>query len=89
MELLGSIISSVAGSVASSLFGGGDRKRAPATPRFSRQQAPFSANVPNVIDTRTSTEPLPDVSAQAGSLRLLTEKHKAIMDSLIDVDKTA
>ena len=85
MELLGSIISSVAGSVASSLFGGGGRKRAPATPRFSRQQAPFSATVPNVIDTRASMETLPDVS---GSLQALMAKHRAIMDSF-DVDKTA
>ena len=85
MELLGSIFASVAGSVASSLFGGGDRKRAPATPRFSRQQAPFSATVPNVIDTRASTETLPDVS---GSLQALMAKHRAIMDSF-DVDKTA
>jgi len=88
MELLGSIFASVAGSVASSLFGGGGRKRAPATPRFSRQQAPFSANVPNVIDTRTSTEPLPDVSAQAGLLQTLMAKHEAIINSF-DVDKTA
>jgi hypothetical protein len=88
MELLGSIISSVAGSVASSLFGGGGRKRAPATPRFSRQQAPFSANVPNVIDTRTSMETLPEESAQVGTLQALINKHEAIMKSF-DVDKTA
>jgi hypothetical protein len=87
MSLLGSIFASVAGSVASSVLGGG-RKRAPATPRFSRQQAPFSANVPNVIDTRTSTEPLPDVSAQAGLLQTLMAKHAAIINSF-DVDKTA
>ena len=82
--MLGSIISSVVGSVASSVLGGG-RKQAPATPRFSRQQAPFSATVPNVIDTRASTETLPDVS---GSLQALMAKHRAIMDSF-DVDKTA
>ena len=85
MSLLASIFSSVAGSVASSVLGGGGRKRAPATPRFSRQQAPFSATVPNVIDTRTSMETLPDVS---GSLQLLMAKHESFMNSL-DVDKTA
>jgi len=87
MELLGSIISSVAGSVASSVLGGG-RKRAPATPRFSRQQAPFSANVPTVIDTRTSMETLPEESAQVGTLQALINKHEAIINSF-DVDKTA
>jgi len=86
MSLLGSIFSSVAGSVASSVLGGGGRKKQTlATPRFSRQQAPFSATVPNVIDTRTSMETLPDVS---GSLQLLMAKHESFMNSL-DVDKTA
>lgn len=84
MSLLGSIFSSVAGSVASSVLGGGRRKQAPATPRFSRQQAPFSANVPNVIETRTS----PEESAQVGTLQALINKHEAIMASF-DVDKTA
>lgn len=83
--MLGSIISSVAGSVASSILGGG-RKQAPATPRFSRQQAPFNANVPTVIETRTSMETLPEESAQVGTLQALINKHEAIMASF-DVDK--
>lgn len=86
--MLGSIISSVVGSVASSVLGGRGRKQAPATPRFSRQQAPFSANVPNVIDTRASMETLPDVSTPVGLVKGLVDKHEAIMNSL-DVDKTA
>lgn len=83
--MLGSIISSVVGSVASSVLGGG-RKQAPATPRFSRQQAPFSATVPTVIETRTSMETLPEESAQVGTLQALINKHEAIMASF-DVDK--
>lgn len=86
MSLLASIFSSVAGSVASSVLGGRGRKQAPATPRFSRQQAPFSANVPNVIDTRASMETLPEESAQVGTLQALINKHEAIMASF-DVDK--
>lgn len=85
MALLGSIISSVAGSVASSVLGGG-RKQAPATPRFSRQQAPFTTRVPDTIDTRTSMETLPEESAQVGTLQALINKHEAIMASF-DVDK--
>jgi len=82
--MLGDIISSVVGGLASSVLGGG-RKQAPATPRFSRQQAPFNMRVPNTIDTRTSMETLPEESAQVGTLQALINKHEAIMASF-DVD---
>jgi len=84
--MIGEILTSVAGSVASSVLGGG-RKQAPSTPRFSRQQAPFRADVPTVIDSRTDgMEKLPEESAQVGTLQALINKHEAIMASL-DVDK--
>lgn len=86
--MIGSILSSVAGSVASKVLGGG-RKQAPALPRFSRQQAPFDAKVPRVTDSRTDgMETLPEESAQVGSIESLIRKHEAIMSS-IDVDKDA
>ena len=87
--MLGSIISSVAGSAVSSLFGGGSRRQQTLPAKFSTRQAPFRRRVENVMEPGTrGLETLPEDSAPFGTIQTLINRHEAML-SAIDADAGA
>lgn len=84
--MLGSIISSVAGSAVSSLFGGGSRRQQTLPAQFSTRQARFRRTVEDVMEPDTrGLEKLPEESASFGTIQTLINRHEAMLNA-IDAD---
>jgi hypothetical protein len=87
--MIGSIIASVAGSAASSIFGGGSSRSQKLPAKFDRTPARFRNRVENVMqpDTR-GLEKLPEESASFGTIQTLINRHEAMLNA-IDADAGA